>query len=370
MNLSPVLIAIGISLFTINTHAKQFFNEKSKKNKQENKKFIDPSNMDFSVRPGDDFYKYASGNWLKNNPVPAKETSWGSFMELSDFNINAVKSILTKAEANKNAAPGSIEKRVGDFYAAAMDTVAIEKLGYSPIKPDLERINSIKNLNEILNEIALMKTTGLGSPFFIFFIDQDSKNPQKIISQLYQGGTSLPDRDYYLKDDERTLKIRAAYNDYIVQLFSLIGDSKEEATNKATIIYDIEKQLAKAQLSRVELRDPYKTYNKFAINDFSKTTPHINWQQFMQKLLVKGEDTLLVSHPPFFKTVDSVLANTPINQLKVYLKWNLLKSSASHLSSAFVNASFKYSQALSGQKVQTPRWQRMSALTDLSLIHI
>lgn len=365
MNFIPAIAVLcALSLSSTSLYSEQFPKEKPNNNKEEKKKFIDPANMDLSVKPGDDFYTYASGTWIKNNPVPAKETSWGSFMVLRDFNINAVKSILAKAEANRNAKPGSIEKRVGDFYAAAMDTVAIEKLGFAPIKADLARVDAIKNLDGILNEIAFMRTSGIANPLFSFYVEQDSKNPQVMISQLYQGGTSLPDRDYYLKDDARNLKIREAFNNYIIELFSLTGSSKEEAAKNAKVIYDIEKKLASAQLSREDRRDPYKTYNKFAVADFSKTTPHINWQSLMQKMLVSGEDTLLVSHPPFFKTADSLLANTPVNGLKTYLKWNILKNSASNLSSAFVKANFKYAQALSGQKVQTPRWERMSSLTD------
>jgi putative endopeptidase len=209
-----------------------------------------------------------------------------------------------------------------------------------------------------------MRTSGIGAPLFSFSVDQDSKNPQILISHLSQGGISLPDRDYYLKDDERNLKIRAAHKEYIIQLFSLVGYSKEEAAKHAATIFNFEKQLAKAQLNRVEMRDPYKTYNKFAIADFSKTTPHINWQHMMQMMLVKGEDTLVVDHPSFFKTADSLLAITPVHQLKTYLQWNILRNVAPNLSTAFVNARFKYIQALSGQKVQAPRWERMSALTD------
>lgn len=363
MNLTSAITALlAVCMSITQISATPLFKEKSKK--EEKKKFIDPANMDLSVKPGDDFYTYASGTWIKNNPVPAKETSWGSFMELVDFNINEVKTILNKAATNKQASSGSIEKRVGDFYAASMDTIAIEKLGDSPIKTDLERINQIKNLDGILNEFAFMRTAGIASPLFSFYVEQDSKNPQVLISHLYQGGISLPDRDYYLKEDARNLKIREAFSEYITQLFSLIGYDKKAAAKNAVTIFQFEKQLAKSQLDRVEMRDPYKTYNKFAIADFSKTTPHINWQQMMQKMLVKGEDTLLVDHPSFFKTADSLLAVTPIEELKTYLKWNILRNAAANLSTPFVDARFKYTQVLSGQKEQTPRWQRMASLTD------
>lgn len=328
------------------------------------RKFIDRANMDLAVKPGDNFFEYANGTWLKNNEIPAKETRWGSFNVLRDFNINAVKTLLNKAEADKNTTPGSIEKRVGDFYAAAMDSVTIEKLGYTPIKPELDKISRISDLNGVLNEVAVMRTTGIASPLFGFYIGQDSKNVNKMIVHLSQGGTSLPDRDYYLKSDARTQKIQSAYKNYIVALFTLTGTDQATAQKNAETIFGIEKALAAAQMSRVEMRDPQKTYNKFAVSGFSKTTPDLNWMDLMAKMKVTGQDSLLVSNPKFFADEAALIKTTPVSDLKTYLQWNVLKGSASYLSSPFVKAQFAFGQVLSGQKVQTPRWQRMSSLTD------
>lgn len=326
--------------------------------------FIDKSNMDLSAKPGDDFYTYASGTWIKNNPVPAKETRWGSFNQLRDFNINAVKTILNKAINNKSVAPGSVEKRVGDFYTAGMDSLTIEKLNISPIKADLERIQTVSDLNGIINHAALMRTYGAGSPFFGFYVGQDRKNVKNMVPQLSQGGTTLPDRDYYLKNDARNSKIREAYKNYIVKLFTLSGTPQVEAVKNAETIFNFEKVLAAAQMSRVEMRDPYKTYNKFSVADFSKSNPNLNWQSILPVMKVKGQDTLLVNSPAFFAELNKLLGTTPVNDLKTYLQWNVLKSSAPYLSSAFVNANFAFAQVLTGQKVQTPRWQRISSLTD------
>ncbi|MCX2451797.1 M13 family metallopeptidase [Pedobacter sp. PLR] len=333
-------------------------------NAQAPMKFIDPANMDLTVKPGDDFYQYASGTWIKNNPVPAKETRWGSFNALRDFNINAVKGLVEDAAADKSAPAGSVKRRVGDFYAAAMDSVTIEKLGYTPIKADLEKIKQIRDLQGILDHAAYLRTTGLASPMFSFYVGQDRKNVNKYMPQLGQGGTSLPDRDYYLKDDSRSVKIREAYDKYMTTLFTLTGNSPAEAKKKAATVMAIEKQLAEAQMARVEMRDPHKTYNKFTVADFSKTTPQLNWATMLPKFKVNGQDTILVSSPKFFVSLDGMLKTVPVADWKTYLEWNVLKSAASNLSSPFVNASFAFTQAQTGQKIQTPRWQRMSQLTD------
>ena len=325
--------------------------------------FIDQSNMDLTVKPGEDFYTYASGTWIKNNPVPLKETRWGSFNQLRDFNINAVKTILAES-ANSKAPAGSIERRIGDFYSAGMDSITIETLGYTPIKSDLQKVEGLTDIYSVVKHAAEMRTFGAGSPFFNFFVGQDRKYVKNIVPQLGQGGTTLPDRDYYLKNDARSVQIQSAYKNYIAKLFTLTGTPEAEAIKNAETIFNFEKKLADAQMSRVEMRDPYKTYNKFAVNDFTKTTPNLNWQNLLPLMKVSNQDTLLVSSPKFFTALNAAIGSTPVNELKTYLRWNLLKSSAPYLSSEFVNANFAFNQVISGQKVQTPRWQRMSSLTD------
>jgi putative endopeptidase len=327
-------------------------------------KVIDPANMDFTVKPGDNFMQYAGGIWLKNNPIPAKETRWGSFTILRDFNVKAVREILAEASADKAAAPGSVKKRVGDFYVAAMDSLAVEKAGFSPLREDYTRAGAIKSNGEVMDEIIFQRTQGIGSPLFGFFIAQDRKHPQVMVAQLSQGGTSMPDRDYYLKDDVRTKKIQNAFHTYMITLFTLAGETEEIAMRKAEVVFALEKTLARAQLSRVEMRDPHKTYNKFSLNDFSKQTSAFHWTSTLEKLKASAQDSILVNSPGFFKVADSLLKVTPVTTWHAYLQWNLLRSAAPYLSNAFVNANFAYNQALSGQKVIAPRWQRMSSLTD------
>src|ERR1700761_5109589 len=254
-------------------------------------KFIDPANMDLSVKPGDDFFEYANGTWIKQNASPAKETRWGSFNILHQENTDKLLGLLKEVSKTPGLPKGSLKQRVGDLYASGMDSVAIERLGYTPIKPDLARINKVADLNGVIGEIVYERTNGEGSPLFGFGVGQDSKHPTKNIVQFNQGGTSLPDRDYYLKDDARTKKIQDAYRQYIITLFTLTGISKADAEKNAATIFAIETTLAKAQLSRVAMRDPNKTYNKFARTEFDKTTPHINWSKLMPLMKVVGQDT-------------------------------------------------------------------------------
>ena len=331
----------------------------------QNFKFIDKSNMNLSVKPGNDFVEYSNGIWVKNHPIPAKESRWGSFNEIRDFNIKAVKLILEETIAKqKSLAKGSVERRVADFYAASMDSLRIESLGFDPIKSDLKKVQDIQSREDLLREIARFKTQGLGSPFFGSYVGQDRKNVKKMVPQFGQGGTSLPDRDYYLKTDARTLKIQEAFKKYIATLFELIGTPTNQAKSNAEQIFLLEKRLATAQMARVEMRDPYKTYNKFLLADFQKKTPSINWSEQFKLLGIPPQDSILVGAPNFLVEVNNTLTDTPIENLKTYLTWTILKGSASYLSSPFVKASFDYAKFLSGQETQTPRWQRMATLTD------
>ncbi len=331
------------------------------------KKFIDPVNMDLSVKPGNDFYRYANGNWVKNNPVPPKETRWGSFNELREFNVQAVKGILEEAVADGNAPTGSVKKRVGDFYKAGMDSSAIEKAGFTPIQRDLEDIAKIRTVAELVKHSASMRSQGIGTPLFGVNVGQDRKNVNQYVVNISQGGTTLADRDYYLKEDQQSIRIRKAYHTYLTTLFELTGNAKNIAANKAAKVFEIEKALAEAQMSRLEMRDPYKTYNKLSLTELNQLSPLISWGDVLSQLGIPLQDTLLINSPSFIKSLNHLLSNKPIGDWKIYLEWNVLKNAAPHLSSAFVNAAFAFTQAQTGQKVQTPRWQTMSSLTDRTI---
>ncbi len=331
-----------------------------------NKKFIDPANMDLMVKPGDNFYLYANGTWIKNTPVPASKTRWGSFDALAEESSLALKGLLE--EAAKALGKNTLMKRVGDYYSSAMDSLAIERMGYNPIKPFLNAITALSSKSQVLKQINTLRAQSISSPLYRIGVGQDAKDVTKYIISIGQGGTTLPDRDYYLKNDARNQKIRTDYTAYIVKLFTLCGEDMVKAMANAVTIMQLETHIAQAQMSRVEMRDPTKLYNKFSVAGLSATTPNLDWQDILQQLGYKTkQDSLVVSNPKFMVFIDSLLNKVSLNDWKVYLKWGIMRDAAPYLSSDFVNANFAYNQALSGQKEQTPRWQRMSGLIDRQL---
>ncbi len=329
------------------------------------KKYIDKSNMDASVKPGDNFYSYANGTWVKNNPVPGSKTRWGSFDELREESSKRLQVLLE--DAAKNTGRDRKTQIIGDLYASGMDSAAIEAKGYQPIKPTLDRLSGLKSNTEVLHEITNLRINGMGAPLFGVNVGPDRKNVLVYIPSTGQGGTTLPDRDYYLRNDPRSTKIRDAYKAYLVKMFSLVGEDATTAAASGASVFKIEKILAQAQLSRVEMRDPNVTYHKFAVKDLGATTPHINWAMVLDESKIKGADSMLVGNPSFIKTADSLLANAPLADLKSYLRWNVIKTAAPFLSNAFVQADFEFTSVQTGQKEQTPRWQRMSSLIDRTL---
>lgn len=329
------------------------------------KKYIDKANMDLSFKPGDNFYRYANGNWLKNNPVPASKTRWGSFDALREESSKRMRALLE--DAAKNSGKDRLNQMIGDFYSSGMDSMAIEKKGYQPIEADLKRVDNVNNVQDVVNEIANIRLSGYGSPLFGVFVGADRKNVNVYIPQIGQGGTTLPDRDYYIKDDARSKKIRDAYVNHLQAMFQLVGQDANTASASASAVMNIETALAKAQWSRVEMRDPYKTYNKFSLSGLSATTPNINWTNVLSQLKINGADSILVTNPSYLTLQSNMLNSVSINDWKAYLKWNIIRSAAPTLSSAFVNQDFKFEQVLTGQKEATPRWQRMSAQIDRTL---
>ncbi len=325
------------------------------------KKFIDPANMNTAVRPQDDFFEYANGTWLKNTEIPPTESRWGSFNELIEFNQNALKSICEEVAA-KPGEKGSLSQKVGDFYAVGMDSVAIEKSGISPIKPHLDRINNLKNYEALLEEIENQYAEGINTIFGLG-VRQDAKNSVVYATHLSAGGINLPDRDYYLKDDERFQKIRKAYRQHIFNMFKLAGEGDMQANKYVDIIMRMETAFAKANMDRVERRDPNKTYNKMTLGDLEKLCPRIRWADFFKKTKTTNA-YYIVGQPNFLKEVQESLGRETLDDWKTYLKWNIIKDAAPHLSNAFVMEDFKMNQNFSGLKEMQPRWKRISRMTD------
>ena len=332
---------------------------------QSNFKYIDKANMDLSVAPGENFYLYANGSWIKNNPVPNSKTRWGSFDVLREESSKRLQLLLE--DAIKNRTKDRATQIIADFFTSGMDSATIEAKGFSPIKNDLERINNLQSVKEVLHEITTLRTMGMGSALFGSFVGPDRKNVTVYIPSISQGGTSLPDRDYYLKDDARSTKIRNAFSAHLNTIFGLVGDDETTAKTSAASVLKIETALAKAQMSRVEMRDPYKTYNKFSISDLNNLTPNMNWNKILEELKIIGADSVIANNPNFLKTANQLLAELPLSDWKSYLRWVVIRSASPYLSSAFVNADFELNKVQTGQKEQTPRWQRMSSLIDRSL---
>ncbi len=330
-------------------------------------KFIDPANMDLSVRPGDNFFQYANGAWLKTNPIPGDQTRWGSFNILAENNLKALHGILDEAAAVKNAKPGSAVQKVGDYYRTGMDSIAIEKAGIAPLKPHLARIEAIKDVKGLIDEITYEHTIGL-SPLFSFGISPDDKNVVKEICQFGQAGLGMPGREYYTDNDPRTTKVREAYKLYIPKMLQLAGVDKATAEKDAAEIYALENTLALASLTRVEMRDPIRLYNKYDLKAIEALTPGLNWHQLFAGLKVKGEDSLIVAMPEFFKAVGAQLSATPLATWKKYLKFTMINTMASYLPSNFDKARFDfYGTTMRGQKVQSPRWKRVLHEVDGSI---
>lgn len=326
---------------------------------------IDLANFDTTVNPRNDFFHYANGGWINANPIPADQVRWGSFSILGDNNRKNLRELSETAAAKTGSAKGSPEQLVGDFWHSAMDTTQIEKMGAQPIKGEMDNIDKLGDMKSVLAYTAKLQMWG-ASPMFGFYAGQDPKNSDVIVPQLYQGGLSLPDRDYYIKNDPRSTKIREEFLKHVDKMFQLYG--LDEATSKkyAATVMQIETKLASASMERKELRDPFKTYNKVTIAGLDSLTPSIKWADMMNDMNVKGKyDYLVLGQPEFMKELERQVKGNSLDNWKIYLKWNLLNLAGNVLSDAFVMQDFYFNnQVLNGQKEIQPRWKRMVSLTD------
>ncbi len=337
------------------------------KQKVMDEKAISASNMDTSVKAGDDFYKYANGTWLKNNPIPAEFSRYGAFEALEEDNYKQLKTILEEASKDKSAAAGSVNQKIRDFYNTGMDTLKIEKEGTGPVKDDLARIENLSTISDLQKLVAEKHVTGISSLFY-FFSSPDEKNSNKVIGHLYQGGLGLPDRDYYLGQDPRSTEIRAEYLQHMTRMFTLSGLDAEQAKVNAANVMKIETDLARVSKTNLELRNPVANYNKTDLDGLRKMAPEFDWNSYFSILGVTKTDEINIGQPAFIKGMAGMMKTIPMKEWKSYLKWNIINNAASYLSTDFDKEHFAFfGTVLSGTKEQQPRWKRVLDQTSGSL---
>ena len=339
----------------------------NKKEKEE--VFSDPlvTNRDTLINPGDNFFQYANGGWFKKNPIPSTERSNGIFRTIGDTINNQIKQICERSAEDKAAAKGSNKQKIGDFYAAGMDSIAINKLGFTPLNAEMAKIDAITDVPSLLTSIAHLHTVGAG-PAFSFYCGQDDKISTKYALFFGQGGLGLGNRDYYFNTDERTATIRKEYVIHLTAMMNLIGQDEATATKSAISIMKLETDLAKASRKLEALRDPVKNYNKMTVDQFNKSTPNINWKTMLPILGIAKADTLIVGQPEFYKSLNNVINSYSIQDWKTYLKWDLVNSYASYLNTDIEKQNFHfYSTIMNGVSKQKPRWKRIVEQTDGAL---
>ena len=328
---------------------------------------FDMSRIDPSVDACDDFYQHANGGWLKKTEIPAAFPSWGTWDILITRNREISRTILENAMKDSSAKKGSSAQLIGDYYASCMDEASIDAAGVKPIEPFFKEIDSMKDAKDLRKVIAHHIVTGM-NPVISFYAYPDAKNSKMNIANLYQGGLSLPTNEYYSKTDEKSVEIRTKFIAHLVRMFGLIGEDAATAKAHADTVMAIENRLAKASKSPVELRDPANYYNMMPVSDVAKMTPGFDWAAFAREIQSPAFTSINTGQPTFMKEVVQMMSDVPLDQWKVYLKWNVLNASAPRLTKAFEEADFDfYSRTLNGTEEQLPRWRRCTRNTDNSL---
>jgi putative endopeptidase len=324
--------------------------------------YVDPS-----VRPQDDFFRYLNGKWLDTVEIPADKSSWGSFMQLREDTLPQLRTLIEKAANTPNKLAGSNDQKIGDFYASFMDEAKLEQLGIAPLNGELAKIAAVKDASELPALLAHLGQIGVNVPFD-FGIHQDNKDSTRYVADISQGGLGLPDRDYYLKaDDARLSDARAKYQQHVERTLAMAGDKNAAANAKA--IVDFETEIARVQWTKVENRDPIKTYNKVDLADMTKIAPGYDWKSWLDAAGISPKTSyVIVSQPSYLKGFSEIAAKTPLDTWKAYLQLHLVDSYASYLSKAFVDERFGfYATTLAGVKEIEPRWKRGVGVVERSL---
>jgi putative endopeptidase len=327
---------------------------------------FDPSAIDRNANPCVNFYQFACGAWMASNPIPADQSRWGRFDALQDRNREVLHKIL---EAAAEVKPGrtALEQKMGDYYGSCMNETAIDAKGAAPLKADLDRIAAVKDKAGLTDVVINLYRNGT-DPFFRFGSGPDAKNSAMVIADLDQGGLGLPDRDYYLKTDEKSVEIRKQYVGHMQKMLELAGAKPDDAAKQAQAVMALETELAKASLDRVSRRDPAKLYHKMTVRELNGLGSGFGWVKFFEGSGAPRFQSLNVDVPDFIKGMDAVISSASLDDLKAYLTWNVLRDSSNALSLPFEQESFNfYGKILRGTKEMRPRWKRCVDLTDQQL---
>ena len=323
-------------------------------------------NIDKTVDPCGDFYQYACGNWMKNTEIPPDQSQWVSFVELNERNMDVERDILEKASAG---GPGrsAIDQKIGDLYGSCMDEKTVNRKGIEALKPELDQLDAVQDKNALMDEIAHLRMLG-PSPLFSFYSRSDLHNADQVIAYIDQGGLTLPDRDYYLKDDDKTKDVRQHFLQYVTDVWTLSASGPASAgTQAADTVLRIETALAKAEMDRTARRDPKNIDHKMSREQAAALAPNFQLDRYFKDVDAPAFTELNVGNPEFFKQVNAVLEAESLDSLKTYVRWHVLNAAAPWLSQPFIDANFKFQQVLSGQKEIQARWKRCVNLTDREL---